>query len=177
MKLIVVYFHGYGSSPASDKVNVLRERLKVPVHAFPQDIDLDVATPLIMHNIDMVLADKQHGESNVLFVGTSLGGWMASEMGAMYRIPAIVINPSCDPATSLSKYGVPQHIRSKYDRIKFSPNNTYFFAANDEVIDNSNVVTDLLRWKYDVHVDFEGDHRFNGRPFDRVIDTIKQKYL
>lgn len=177
MSLTIVYFHGYGSSPVSDKVTTLRESLGVPVYAFPADIDPDEATKLIEYNIDMMLLDNMHAETNILFVGTSLGGWMASKMAEKYKVPAIIINPSVTPKTSLLKYGVDPSVCAKYNDMIVSPNNVYFFAENDEVIDNS-----ILRkaWKdrgIQVHIDPEANHRYNGKPFERVIEYIRKKFM
>lgn len=174
--LTIVYFHGYGSSPNTPKVKLLRDRLKVPVFAFPADIDPDKAKPLIEYNIDMMLLDNMHSADHVLFVGTSLGGWMASEMAAKYDIPAIVINPSCIPSTSLDKYGVPIEIAAKYLPIKIAKKNVYFFAENDEVLDNQDIIKYLKMNDYEVYVDPEGDHQFAGKPFERVIEYIERKY-
>lgn len=177
MSLTIVYFHGYGSSPLSDKVTTLRNSLGVSVFAFPADIDPDIAKPLIEFNIDMMLLDNMHSDDTVLFVGTSLGGWMAAEMAVKYDVPAIIINPACNPRETLRKYGVSDTILSKYSPIKFSKKHRYFFAENDEVIGSTDTVSYLRNLGYSVFVDPEGDHRFNGSSFVKVIDYIKKEYL
>lgn len=177
MGVVVVYFHGYGSSPNTDKVAALRDGLGVPVHAFPIDVDPDVARAQLTHNIDMLLLDDMHAPDRVVFVGTSLGGWWASEMADLYGVPAVVINPSRDPARTLDRYGVPELTRAKYSPIKMSIDNVYFFAERDDVIDNTKLREVLLTHGYEVYVDETADHRFNGKPFERVIEYIKKKYL
>lgn len=177
MSLNIVYFHGYNSSPTSAKVMTLREALGVPVYAFPADIDPEVAIPLIEHNIDMMLLDNMHSDDTFLFVGTSLGGWMASKMAEKYNIPAIIINPSVTPSQTLQKYGVPEEICAKYDPLIVSPNNTYFFAEHDEVIDNTILRQLWAARGIEVYVDPEATHRFDGPPFQRVIDRIKKIFM
>lgn len=178
MSLIIVYFHGYGSSPKSDKVSVLREALGVPVFAFPANIDPDIACREIEFNIDMMLLDNMHARDQVLFVGTSLGGWMASKMASKYRVPAIIINPSVTPKSSLVKYGVSQEICDKYEDLTISPHNTYFVAENDEVIDSSVLrrMVSMAPESVELYIDSDADHRFNGAPFDRVVKYIEKTF-
>ena len=102
----IVYFHGYGSSPNSDKVAALRAGLKdrAKVYAYPADIDPEIAKAELTREIDSMLAGHRNAatQDSVIFIGTSLGGWWASELGESYGIPAIVINPSCNPTSSLA---------------------------------------------------------------------------
>lgn len=177
MSLFIVYFHGYGSSPKTDKVSILRERLNVPVFCFPADIDPVKAKKMIEYNIDQVLLENKYRNSKMVFVGTSLGGWMASEMAKKYNVPAIVINPSCNPGVSLEKYGISEEIRKHYSIIEFSKNNTYFFAENDEVIDNKEIIKELQLLCYEVYIDKKADHRYNGEAFEQVIKYIEKNYL
>lgn len=176
MALHIVYFHGYGSTPNTDKVNILRQMLNAKVFAFPIDIDRDVAEQQLTYDIDMSLMNDIHADDQVLFVGTSLGGWWASEMAALYKVPAIVINPSCDPSLGLKKYGVSEDLCAKYTPIKLAKINTYFIAEHDEVIDNTVLIEKLLIDGYNVFVDPDGDHRFNGLPFVRVVEFIKRNF-
>lgn len=177
MTLNIVYFHGYGSSPTTSKVEVLRGALNVPVFAFPANIDPEIAIAEVSHNIDMLLLDDMHAYDSFLFIGTSLGGWLASKLGQMYNIPAIIINPSVNPKEGLLKYGVDQQICNKYDVMQFSKNNAYFFAENDIVIPNEDTRKMLIEMGIEVYVDPEADHRFSGVPFNRVIEYVKNNSL
>lgn len=176
MSLIIVYFHGYGSSPNSDKVEVLRSSFDSPVFSFPINIDPDKAIADLSHRIDMMLLEDMHADDKVVFVGTSMGGWMASEMGKKYNIPAIVINPAWDPSDVLAKLGVDESICSKYDLMSLSDKNAYFFADHDELIDNHELRVLLSEAGHEVYVDPEGDHRFGGEPFKRVVKYIKSRF-
>ncbi len=168
----VVYFHGYGSSPNSDKVDALRNKLKVPVFAFPANIDPEIAIREVSDSIDMLLLEDMHAPDRMLFVGTSLGGWLASELGNLYDIPVVVINPSYEPFNSLKKYGVDEDICNKYTPLKLSKKNTYFFAENDTVIDNVEFRQSLINQGYRVYIDPDANHSFSGKPFERVVEYI-----
>lgn len=176
MSLIVVYFHGYGSSPNSQKVLTLREQLNCPVYCFPADVDPQKAVDLISYNIDLVLLEDMHKDDQLLFIGTSLGGWLASKMAAMYKVPAIIINPSTNPRESLKKYGVAPAILEKYDELVLSDKNTYFFADKDEVIDHTAIRKELTDKGIMFNVAFDADHRYQGPAFDRVIQHIKNNF-
>lgn len=175
MTLNIIYFHGYGSSPSTSKVEVLKQSLKVPVFAFPANIDPEISIKEVSNSIDMLLLDNMHCDDRFLFIGTSLGAWLASKLGKMYDIPVIAINPSVNPKEGLRKYGVDEQICNKYDAIEFSKNNVYFFAENDIVIPNEDTRKMLIDMGIEVHVDSEADHRFSGASFDRVVDYIKNK--
>lgn len=173
MKL-VVYFHGFGSSPESSKTVRLRESLscEYEVHAFPIDIDPDIALVELTDRIDSLLLEDMHRPDKVLFVGTSLGGWWASKLGELYNIPAIIINPSITPYTSLYKHNVSEEIASKYTPIVPSSKNEYFFGLQDTVIDSTAFRKSLddMGVKYTLA---DAGHRFNGEEFELVIETIK----
>lgn len=177
MSLKIVYFHGYGSSVKSDKVRQLSNLLDCTVHAFPVDVDPQVAWDELTHYIDMLLLEDMHVDDQLVFVGTSLGGWVASELGLLYDIPAVVINPSCNPAYSLLKYGVDSKVRRKYSPIKFSHKNVYFFAEQDEVIVNSETVHFLQQHDYEVYVVPGASHRFDGEPIRKVAEVIRKKFV
>ena len=175
--LNVVYFHGYGSSANTPKVRVLRNSLNVPVFAFDANTDPEIAIKEVGFNIDMLLMEDLHAPIQTIFVGTSLGGWLASEMGAKYGIPVIAINPSFDPKNSLKKYDLAEGILNKYTAIKLSKKNVYFFAEHDSVIDNTVFRQELIDQGYEVYIDSDADHQYLGKSFDKVIEYIKKSYM
>lgn len=172
-KLLVFYFHGYGSNPASDKVERLKQSFE-NVYAFRIDIDPSLSLPFLEEEIDNVLLDHMNNcKMKVVFVGTSLGAWYASELGARYGIHTVCINPAFDPATSLRKYLVAQDICDRYTKMEFSKFNKYFIGTEDEVIDYTPVMDQLEECGATF---VPANHRFNGPEFDLVIDHIKARY-
>jgi predicted esterase YcpF (UPF0227 family) len=172
MKTIIVYFHGYGSSAQSDKVARLRKESEFDVYAFDANIDPEIAVKHVGDCIDDILLTEMHVPIKLLFVGTSLGGWLASKMAQMYQCEAIIINPSVTPSTSLVKYGVPEVICKKYADLTSSKRHKYFFALHDDVIDNISFIKNLTDQNYDVTIISDADHRFSGKAFEEVIDLI-----
>ncbi len=171
----VIYFHGYGSTPESSKVDMLREELSsdYSVHAFPIDIDPDKAHLELTEQIDNLLLEDMHSDDKVLFVGTSLGGWWASKLGVLYGISAIVINPPEKPSESLSKYGEPETITSKYEDFTVGEDNVYFFAEEDSVIDNLELRKRIATAGLPVFIVKGATHRFNGKDFSMAISVLK----
>ena len=161
----ILYVHGFGSQfdPVGGKVEAL-SRLGT-VHGIdvdycdPADTTLTVVgAAVISLNIDLI-------------VGTSMGGWTASQIGAMYGIPFVAINPALYPSESLRKYlgkGVDYYDRP-YEMTEEVVNTYVDFALDgaglilldkgDELID-SNSTLDALDSFYSVNMFEGGNHRF-----------------
>ena len=168
MKKIVVYFHGYGSSAQTDKVQKLRDA-GFDTHSWNINVDPLVSQNELLDNIDSMLLDDMHEKSEIFFVGTSLGAWYASNLAHLYGVHAVLINPCYNPKESLAKYEVDQKILDNYFfDIHFSSVQKVFIGTADEVIDFTNVDFNGADVTY-----VEGaDHRFN-KEFHLVIDYIK----
>lgn len=173
MKKIIIYFHGLNSSHNSDKVERLKSAFPDDyVHAFPINIDPDIAIPELENNINNVLIDHLNEEIILFFVGTSLGAWWANKFGNEYQCTAILINPSPNPRYSLPSYGISKDICEKYSDIAYYPEKDYyFFAKYDEVIEHS------IDWSWP-HINLYNSanvgHRFCGPEFNDVISLIKK---
>lgn len=170
MKKIAVYFHGFGSSSQTDKVQRLREA-GIETHAWDIDVDSTASLPTLIDHIDNMLIDHMHEPCEIFFVGTSLGAWYAARLAHLYDVKAILINPSYNPKESLAKYGVDQKIlNTYYDAIDFAPHQKIFIGSEDKVIDFT-----CVDFKGAVVSYVEGaDHRFN-KEFDLVIKYIMEK--
>ena len=168
---LIFYFHGYGSSPNSDKVARLKEHFPF-VYAFPIDIDPDVSLPYLKKEIEKTRLKHVASESvDLVFVGTSLGGWYASELAHPFDCDAVIINPAYAPQHTLPELGVPSEVRAKYHDMVYPPKTKYFIGRQDEVIDFEPITGKLKRLNT-LWVEGAG-HRFNGKEFDLVIDYIK----
>ena len=169
---VIIYFHGFNSSPNTLKVERLRRRFpNDEVYAFDIPIDPDISIDKLMSDIDSVLLDKLHIGINLVFVGTSLGAWYAEYMSRLYDASRYLINPSYNPSVSLLKYGVGLVIASKYDDMYLFMNAHYYIGTKDEVIDYSPILNKLPHsTKY-----LEADHAFNGDEFDVVMEDIDKE--
>ena len=173
MKKTIIYFHGYGSSPSSDKVVRLKQNIDFDVYAYPADIDPDIAVKQIGDSIDLMLADNPCVPTKMIFIGTSLGGWLASKMAQLYDCEAYIINPSVNPTDSLKKYGVPDSICDKYTPLVPCYKHKYYFADIDIIIPNVNFRTQLINAGYDVTIVKNANHQFSGEAFETIIQKIK----
>ena len=171
MKKIIVYCHGYGSNPNTDKLQQLKDA-GFDAYCYLACIDPVVAFDSISNEIDLMLLDYLHQDIELIFVGTSLGGWMASKLAKAYDCRAVIINPSYDPELSLEKYGISEEIRNKYSKINISEKFHYFFAEKDEVLDHSNCLDAAASSRCSYNMVRGADHRFNDH-FHLVIDYLK----
>ena len=89
----IIYLHGFQSSPLSFKGQLL--------HAFcQQQKNIQLYLPDLNQPPEQVLADlSQLIESleDVGLIGSSLGGFYATQLVAKYGVPAVLINPAMRP--------------------------------------------------------------------------------
>lgn len=165
----IIYFHGFGSSPNTDKVTELRKHFS-EVHAFPIDVDPDKSLPYLEEEIDHILASSINSEKPLVFVGTSLGAWYAGYFAKLFHAPAVLINPCFSFGVLKTDLGISEEIKAKYAKIGFQrpEETTFFIAQNDEVIDFTQFHP-VGRTIYNKNA----DHRFNGEPFEQVIEYLK----
>ncbi|MCG9678143.1 esterase YqiA [Vibrio sp. Isolate24] len=101
---LLLYIHGFNSSPLSHKVNVMKEycqqyrpdiKVVVPqLPCFPKQ-----AAECLLDIIETHLNDYQIG-----LVGSSLGGYMSMWLNAQFGFRAVVVNPAVKPYELLSDY-------------------------------------------------------------------------
>lgn len=171
MAKVIVYFHGYRAKIQSDKVDRLRKHFE-NVYAFNIDQDPDVSIPELTRQIDHMLVDHLHDKNfELIFIGTSLGGWYAAVLGHIYKCRHILINPCRLPQLHLLKLGVPEDICTHYCNYEASfLDAELFVAVNDEVLDFSPYMP--LFQHLNAKLYQNADHRFNGPEFDDVIASI-----
>lgn len=170
----IIYFHGYNSSPNSRKIARLRREPNFTVYAFQANIDPDIAINEVSSEIDLALVNDLHSLDRVIFVGTSLGGWLAATLAEKYGTESVIINPSVDPRNSLLKYGVSEEIAHKYEPMPLLKTSKFFFAENDDVIDNKALCQHLMMHQYNVSIVSNADHSFNGQAFETVISHLQK---
>lgn len=170
MRNIIVYFHGYGSSVLTNKVDMLKTIPNTEVYAYPANIDPIVAIYEVSAAIDDMLLTDIVSEVNMTFIGTSLGAWLASKLGEMYGVKTVLINPSVTPFITLKRYGVSDEICAKYDSPIY-PKHTdrFIFAEHDDVIDNVPFRNFLIDNGFDVTIAPGADHHFAGEFFKRYV--------
>jgi predicted esterase YcpF (UPF0227 family) len=172
MRKVIFYFHGFGFNPSSEKVFKLK-------NVFPEDIIVKIEinyrlSEMDIHNqlekqISEILQEHLYEEVEIIFMGTSMGAWWASQFHIKHLSKLIVINPVYDPKNTIKKIGFPLASTDKYQLADYS-DAICFIAENDEIIDHSEL---LSRNKGDIFVFNNAKHRFSGDEFQSVINYIK----
>ena len=97
---MIVYLHGFNSSPQSHKAQVLArymaERGRAAEYACP-------ALPPLAEDA-VREAEKAIRGGKVCFVGSSLGGFYATHLAEKHDASAVLINPAVDPHVGLRAY-------------------------------------------------------------------------
>ena len=102
---MIVYLHGFNSSPQSTKARALRQYMvergfedRFVCPALPVPADRAIAA------IESVLAGSPCAASAVTFVGSSLGGYYATWLAEKHCARAVLINPAITPHVGLQRY-------------------------------------------------------------------------
>ena len=165
----ILYLHGFASyfDPNASKVKELSSI--GTVYGF--DIDYTQSP-----DDNIIKAQKFIKEKNNdidLIVGCSLGGWLATKISEITRIPFVALNPSVYPNMSLYSYqGKGIDYRNKpyelsdvtikrYTRMSTKGNGLIFLNKGDEVL-NAKFIYDEVKGFYPVFMFKGGDHRFSN---------------
>lgn len=164
----IIYFHGFGSSPSTDKVTQLKEQFET-VLAFPINVDPEISLPYLEQEIDSYLLENLNSDQESVFIGTSLGAWYAGRLAKVFGAKAVLVNPAYSLDALKVDLPISDEIKAKYNNLGFEyPEDAKFFiATNDEVIDFSSFAPSNTTYNENA------DHRFNGEPFEDVIRYVK----
>ena len=98
--MIYIYLHGFNSAfdPEASKVKTLSSLGEVIGITYDTYASYDEIFSYIISKVPTDCSDE------VTFVGTSLGGFWAAQMGKHYGCPSVIINPCYDPGSMLRRY-------------------------------------------------------------------------
>lgn len=149
---MILYLHGFRSSPASFKTRLLRERMQRLGREAEYRCPQLPASP--REAIELAMEEMRGFEpKNVALIGSSLGGYYATWLAEQTGCRAVLLNPAVKPPRDLEKYvGVttayhdyaPFEFKSAYiDELRnlsvsrtSLPHRYYLIAATgDEVLD------------------------------------------
>jgi hypothetical protein len=104
---MIVYIHGFNSSPASTKSNQLRQRLEALGRG------AQFRCPALPHwpREAMALLEREiagAAAASVTLVGSSLGGFYATCLAEKLGVRAVLVNPAITPQDGLRAYLGPQ---------------------------------------------------------------------
>lgn len=182
---VLVYLHGFNSSPKSQKVSELRELLQslapdvelvVPELGFDPDNALDRAAQAV----------AGAGARSVGVIGSSMGGFFASVLSARLGVRAALINPAAWPHRLLQGHLGPQYnpytgehyeltvahtatLEAMEPGPEVNPENLFILVQTaDETLDYREVLTKhpgARTW-----IQPGGDHRF--QQFEWVVPAV-----
>ena len=101
---LLLYIHGFNSSPLSHKANVMKE------YCLENRPDIKLVTPCLpcfpqqaaQHLLDIV--NQYKDDYTIGLVGSSLGGYMSMWLNAQFGFKAVVVNPAVKPYELLADY-------------------------------------------------------------------------
>jgi predicted esterase YcpF (UPF0227 family) len=97
-----IYLHGFNSAydPNSEKIQQLSHLGTVSGITY----NTFATHKEIFQHISHEIYTQVHDREDIVFVGTSLGGFWAAEMARHFGVPSVIINPCYDPYEMLRKY-------------------------------------------------------------------------
>jgi len=100
---MILYLHGFRSSPRSFKARLVQERMTAAGRASDLICPQLPASPKAAMELALLLAER-HAPDNLAIVGSSLGGFYATWLAERLGVRAVLLNPSVDPLSSLEKH-------------------------------------------------------------------------
>jgi len=186
---MLIYCHGFGSSGQATKAQILRTN-------FPDGTVISPDLPLEPSAAILTIEQKIqaiNGNSRLLLVGSSLGGFYALHLHQKSGVPAILLNPTVDPigdtdrreqlennfeADDLAAWcdEYTNQIRGLYHPAE-SVNPDYlsiFLNRDDEVLDYRKAERYFKTKNCRITIADQGGHRFDK--FEELIPDIRAIY-
>ena len=188
----VLYIHGFNSAGYGEKINHLKKYFG----------DENVIAPTLPYDPRKAikqlefLVEAIKNKDKLLLVGTSLGGFYALYLANKYKVPAVLINPSIDPYTSLKSQVGPQinyksneeyiftqqHLDSlkdyyvPEDKQKEIKDLVFVYLDEDDELLDSKKTAEYFKGKGIYTKMFpEGNHRFTHMP--ELLEDLATKYI
>jgi hypothetical protein len=102
---LIVYLHGFNSSPLSHKAQVMRRYMA------ERGLEKEFACPALPPFATQAIEAAEKlidGKQNLCLIGSSLGGFYATYLAEKHGLKAVLINPAIDPHLGLRAYLGPQ---------------------------------------------------------------------
>jgi len=104
---MIVYLHGFNSSPGSHKARTLDAAMRA--RGLGRLFACPALPPAPREAVRVIEAElARHGEHQVALVGSSLGGFYATYFAEKYALRAALINPAIAPYIGLEPFLGPQ---------------------------------------------------------------------
>ncbi|MBU3004865.1 YqiA/YcfP family alpha/beta fold hydrolase [Paraglaciecola arctica] len=185
MQYVVIYLHGFLSSPESQKATQTREFVRAN---YP---DLTMEIPQLSNYPNDALRDievciAKHKGKKLRFIGSSLGGFLSTFMVEKYSGKAVLINPAVRPFDLLKDF-LGEHVNPytqqhftlqnkhidelrRLDTTRLKPTSDYWVLLQtaDETLDYRQAETKYHNYK--LSIEQGGDHSFQD--FQRFLPDI-----
>lgn len=100
---MILYLHGFNSSPASHKAQVMARYLAA--RGLAAHYACPALPPLATHAIAAIEAlVARHAGTPICFAGSSLGGYYATFLAEKHDARAVLLNPAIEPHVGLRAY-------------------------------------------------------------------------
>ncbi|WP_144211258.1 YqiA/YcfP family alpha/beta fold hydrolase [Shewanella donghaensis] len=189
---MLLYIHGFNSSPHSDKAKDTAEYFQrcFPEYPFVQP-QLPSSPKEAMALLCGIVEQAKAKNEPLTYIGSSLGGYFASYLAETYGGKAVLINPAVKPFELFDEFLGPQYnpyIDEHYQvlpqhKLDVAEYNTevirrpdrflVFLQTGDEVLDYRQA---LLKYHCcQLHVEANGDHSFIGykNQLDKICEFLK----
>ena len=182
---MILYLHGFRSSPRSFKARVVQKRLEELGRAHELICPQLPASPKAAMELALLLAER-HAPHDLSIIGSSLGGFYATWLAERLDVKAVVINPSVNPLKNLEKHvgmttawhsDEPFEFRQEYigeladlrvQRITRPERYFLLAATGDEVLDYRDMVAHYAGARQ--HVIEGSDHAISE--FPQYVDEV-----
>jgi predicted esterase YcpF (UPF0227 family) len=126
----IAYLHGFNSGPASAKGQTLARAIA----ALPAGMRPEYFLPRLPHRPAEAIRVAHHwAESEeregLTFVGSSLGGFYATQLAEAHGAKAVLVNPAIDPERTLAPYLGQQHNPSTGEEYQLTPDHLAELSA------------------------------------------------
>lgn len=181
----ILYIHGFASCGAGNKVHALQKQFG----------EANVISPHLSPEPRQAIGQLEeiiNSQSIKLLVGSSLGGYYAEYLQGWFKIPAVLINPSTRPFSTLKKYTgmnknwctgeefewkeeyVAQLLELKRDAPAADEHYLVLLQTEDEVIDYR--YAESRYEKFRVILEDGGNHRFENlhEYTQRIADFLEE---
>jgi hypothetical protein len=117
---VILYLHGFRSSPASRKATMLRERMQALGRGSEYFCPALPPSPRSAVDLALRLAGSA-SPASVALIGSSLGGYYATWLAERLGCRAVLLNPAITPARDLEAHLGRQAVYFTDDAIDFRP--------------------------------------------------------
>lgn len=188
MKSVLIYLHGFNSSPLSLKA----QQMVAYCREHRPDIQLETpqlpSYPAEAATFLEQLIKQYQGTHNIGVVGSSLGGYLSAWLNDRYHIPAVLVNPAVKPYELLIDYlGAQQNpysgesyvLENKHiaelkalevETVKYPELLWVLLQQGDEILDYRQAAAKYMNCR--LTIEEKGDHSFIH--FDRFSAAIIQ---